>query len=172
VSGIILYANPGQLLNTKAQEAVSMNWLQITMDTFARVRRFTVEAAERLPEERAEYRPVPEVMSFRQLLLHILSSYETLMVGWSAGTFDWGTKYNDANYPTLADVRREMPAATAALQEWLANRTPAELETPVAKLGGDPLLQMVNEFIRHEVHHRGQLFTYLRECGIVPPSMY
>lgn len=149
-----------------------MNHKQIWQDTFAQVRALTAEAAARLPEERAEYRAVPELMSFRQLLLHILSSYETVMTGWASGQFEWQTRYNDENFPTLAAVREALPLAAQALAEWVEARTPDELEAPVAEFGDAPLLVILQDMVLHEVHHRGQLFIYLRECGVVPPSMY
>jgi uncharacterized damage-inducible protein DinB len=139
---------------------------------FNQVRKVTEEVAAAMPPEQGEYKAVPVLMSFRQMLLHILSSYETLMNGFPNGPFVWETKYNDQNFPTMAALLEELPKASAKVDSWLAGLTEEDLATTVEQFGGASLLHLILEWIMHEVHHRGQLYIYLRENGITPPSMY
>lgn len=139
---------------------------------FNQVRQVTEEAAALMPLEQGEYKATPELRSFRQLLLHTLASYETLMNGWPGGPYLWETRYNDQNFPTLASVLEELPKATARFDSWLCDRTEEDLATPLEEFGGAPLLRFLMEWLMHEVHHRGQMFIYLRENGITPPQMY
>ncbi|HWI65700.1 MAG TPA: DinB family protein [Symbiobacteriaceae bacterium] len=125
-----------------------------------------------MPEEKAEYRPVPEVFSFRQLGRHVISTELSLIEAWPEGKFVWQNRYNDENLPTLAAVQKALPEATRTFRAWVEARTEAELAAPVRGLGEATLEQAILEWILHEAHHRGQMCTYLRENGIVPPRSY
>ena len=52
--------------------------------------------------------------------------------------------------------------------------TPQQLLTPVEFLGSMklPVVMYLSMHIRHSVHHRGQLTTYLRPMGATVPSIY
>jgi len=56
----------------------------------------------------------------------------------------------------------------------LASLSGEELTTPVDFIGlrNDPAVAYLNIAIRHSVHHRGQLSTYLRSMGAPVPAIY
>jgi len=58
-----------------------------------------------------------------------------------------------------------------AILKGLSNR---DLATPVDFIGlrKDPAAAYLNIAIRHSVHHRGQLSTYLRPMGAIVPAIY
>ena len=155
--------------------------LEHVVSSWKTVRQDTATAVEEFPEEELDYRPTPEVATFREIARHILHASDGLTGMLLAGEEVFGgPDFRDKLKPHV----RELPASAgraemgAALRESMTRRA-AELETRSPEFYaqsvmrfGDPVtrLEMLQFVKEHELTHRQQLFLYLRLKGIVPPT--
>lgn len=75
---------------------------------------------------------------------------------------------------TVAQIQEVYAAATAAVKEQVAAKSPADLQQSFNMWGMMewPLGVTLTALIHHEVHHRGQLSVLMRQAGLVVPSIY
>jgi uncharacterized damage-inducible protein DinB len=155
--------------------------LEHILDSWKTVRQDTAGAVEEFPADDLDYRPTPDLATFREIARHILDSSHGLTGMLLAGEPVFGgPDFRDRLKPHFLQLPKDLggPELAAALRESveqrageLAARSPefyAEVVTrfgvPVTRL---EMLQFVKE---HELTHRQQLFMYLRLKGIVPAT--
>jgi uncharacterized damage-inducible protein DinB len=153
---------------TTVKEALIKHW-KVTGE-------FTLEVAKAMPAENYGFKPVPEEMSFGQVMAHI-------------GAADVGTCSAVTGMP-----RPEEPAGIVA---WRKDQsaTPVDRDTAIqflttvftfcnhaiqsvtpeqldAKVANTPLTgyERFWSYFTHTAHHRGQAEVYLRLKGIKPPT--
>lgn len=126
-----------------------------------------------MPPEGGDYQPEPRSRSALRLAWHIVAVemwFVDAVVGRSFG--------EAASKPEALKTGSDV---AAWYQENFAERLPKlealtgeELATRVDFLGlrNDPAVAYLNIAIRHSVHHRGQLSTYLRPMGGKVPAIY
>ena len=121
-----------------------------------------VKLAEEFPEDKYDFRPVPEVRTFADQLRHV--AFWNLFVQKTARGEKIDPAQNElpkAEYPTKAKI-------VAALKSTLADATAElkkEAESPVARRA-----RLWITFTEHSGEHYGQLVVYYRLNGIVPPA--
>jgi uncharacterized damage-inducible protein DinB len=147
-------------------------------DTWKTIRQDTAQAVEDFPPAEFDFKPVPELMSFREIARHILDAGHALTGVLNDGFEDLAScrqLFKDYAVPLAADA--EPAALSAALRHSLALRASQSLEKPPGFFGGFitrmdgqrvTRLEMLQFIKEHEVAHRAQLFLYLRLKGIVP----
>ena len=147
-------------------------------DTWKAIRQDTAQAVEDFPPAEFDFKPVPELMSFREIARHILDAGHALTGVLNDGFEDLAScrqLFKDYAVPLAADA--EPAALAAALRDSLALRTSQSLEKPpeffsglVTRMDGQRVtrLEMFQFIKEHEVAHRALLFLYLRLKGIVP----
>jgi uncharacterized damage-inducible protein DinB len=123
-------------------------------------------AAEELPESTYAYRPTPEVRSFGQLVGHVAGA-QYLICGAALGD---PPKEEDA----LAKTRTKLVAALKASTEY-CGRAYAQTDKAaqqMTKLFGEERTRLYALVLNatHNAEHYGNIVTYLRLNGIVPPS--
>jgi uncharacterized damage-inducible protein DinB len=128
-----------------------------------------IAAAEKMPEESYAFKPTPEVRSFGQLVGH-LADAQFYFCGLAAGE----TKSSggvEKNKTSKADLVAGLKEAVAYCGTVYAGMTDAK--------GGETVKLMNNDFARmtvlaaniaHDYEHYGNMATYMRIRGIVPPS--
>jgi uncharacterized damage-inducible protein DinB len=138
---------------------------------------------ERLPEDKAAWKPHPKSFSLGDLALH-LANLPTWINGTLAHSeFDLhppGAPPQPARaWASKAALLAEFDANVAAARAALVAAADAELQAPwTLKNGGRPLFTMPKGGVlrtwvfNHLVHHRGQLSVYLRLCDVPLPSMF
>jgi uncharacterized damage-inducible protein DinB len=112
-----------------------------------------MRAAEMVPAERYTYRPVATVRSFAQLVGHLADSYDYYCARAAGRNLQWAegdSTVTDKN-ALIARLRRAAEACTTVY-------------AGTAQL--PPLLANVT----HTHLHYGNIVTYLRMMGLVPPS--
>ena len=121
-----------------------------------------VKMAEEFPEDKYDFRPVPEVRTFADNLRHV--AFWNQFVAKSARGEKADPKQNElpkADYPTKAAIvkvlRSSLDEATAELKKGPAAPSPKLADLWVA-------------FIEHSGEHYGQLVGYYRLNHIVPPA--
>jgi uncharacterized damage-inducible protein DinB len=138
--------------------------------TWQRAATEIIDVAEAMPEEKYGYKPMPEVATFRDQLVH-LAGIAQRFVDTAKGTKSEAGHH--AGTMTKAEVIGLLKQNLMAGQEMLGSLTDAQLLDPVKFPFGNrtvtrftfwlgPLYQVRN--------HHGQLVVYLRMNGIVPPT--
>ncbi len=126
-----------------------------------------------IPEEQARtYRPDPKSRTAWELAWHIVSSDVQELEEVSEMKFTGQPRYREPKTITemAAWYREHLPAAIAKLRKLLA----ADLLKPVSFFGvfNFPDYVYIGLILRHSIHHRGQLSTFLRPMGSKVPSIY
>ncbi len=136
--------------------------------TWQRASTEIVDVAEAMPEQKYDYKPAPEIATFRDQLVHVAGITQRFIDSAK------GTKSEQSHKAmTKAEVIGLLKQTFQAGQEIVGSLTDAQLLEPVkfpfgdrmvtrATFWGGPLYQIRN--------HHGQLVVYLRMNGIVPPT--
>jgi len=126
-----------------------------------------------IPADKLDFRPMPDMMSARDLALHLVGNYTFLQAGlaqgrWATDSFNIAGDFatTDAIVAKLDGVQAESRAQLPAVPDgaFEARVQPFGIEQRVASL--------VQGIADHEIQHRGQLQVYLRLMGVTPPSAY
>lgn len=127
-----------------------------------------------VPPNQVDFRPHAKCMSAFRLAWHLV-----LCELWLVDAVIHRQFAEDV-MPRPSDVQT-CPGIAAWYEQQFTQRMPLleslsgeELTTPVDYLGlrNDPAVAYLNIAIRHSVHHRGQLSTYLRAMGENVPAIY
>jgi uncharacterized damage-inducible protein DinB len=152
------------------------------LDSWRSVREDTAVAVEEFPAAEFEFRPTPDVATFRNIARHTLDAGDGLAGGLLAGVEDFHLPENRAKFkeymrplaaecsPTeLATALRE--SVDQRVAQFSAKPT-AFFEHLVTRMDGVQVTRL--EFLQwikeHELTHRQQLFMYLRLKGITPAT--
>ena len=156
--------------------------LDALLNSWKTVREDTALAVEEFPAAELDFRPMPEVDSFRQIALHILNAGNGLAGMLLSGEENlsgpefrekmrkhFSTLPPDSAAPALAaELRSALDAPIAGL----AAKSPEWYAQIVTRVDGQRVTRMeMLQFVKeHELTHRAQLYTYMRLKGIVPAT--
>jgi uncharacterized damage-inducible protein DinB len=154
--------------------------LDALLNSWKAVRQTTAQSVEEFPAADLDFKPTPELDSFRQIARHILNAGNALAgllldgeVNFTGPEFREKIKKHFSALPADADaaalaaeLRTSADGAIAAL----ARQTPDWYAQIVTRVDGQQVTRMeMLQFVKeHELTHRAQLFMYLRLKGIVP----
>lgn len=128
-----------------------------------------IRSAEKMPEENYSFKPTPEVRSFGQILGHVADA-QYLFCSAVLG------KPNPApgiekSKTTKADLVQALKDAFAYCDQAYDGMTDAQAGAPVKFFGAEQAKVTVLAFnTAHNNEHYGNIVTYLRIKGLVPPS--
>ncbi|HEY8550865.1 MAG TPA: DinB family protein [Vicinamibacterales bacterium] len=129
-----------------------------------------VKAAEKMPEEHYAFKPTPEVRSFGAILGHIANA-NYMICSRAAGTESPAKADIEKTVTAKADLVKALGESFAYCDEVLGkldDKAGAEL---VKFFGGEqPKLMVIAFNTAHNFEHYGNLVTYMRMKGLVPPS--
>ncbi len=156
--------------------------LEMLIDNWKSIRQDTAQAVEDFPAGELDYRPVAEVMTFREIARHILEASHgitgLLLSGddnLSGPTFRERVRQHITPLPADAGAAAIAAALRASIEERgaeIARKPPEFWAQMITRMDGQAvtrmeMLQLVRE---HELTHRSQLFLYLRLKGVVPST--
>lgn len=128
-----------------------------------------IRAAEKMPEENYSFRPTPEVRSFGQLVGH-LADYQYVFCGAAAGEKPPVSGIEDSK-TSKADLVKALKDGAAYCDKIFGEMTDAKLAQTVTVEGRPRLaLASLTLNIAHNDEHYGNMVTYMRIKGIVPPT--
>jgi uncharacterized damage-inducible protein DinB len=138
------------------------NWNRIHKDT-SRVLRAA-------PGDKLDWRPKEDMFTMRELIGHIPQAEAVLVRSALAGSpqkvpFD-SSRSADEIASAFDSQHEELVSEVSKLT---AEQWKEEVEFHGRRLRRGVLLWLVTE---HEIHHRGQLYTYYRLAGIEPPNLH
>jgi uncharacterized damage-inducible protein DinB len=146
------------------------------------VREDTALAVEEFPATELDFKPTPDLDSFRQIALHILNAGNALAGMLLAGEKTMtGPDFREKMRKYFVSLPGEVDAGTLASElrkaldgplEALAQKSPGWYAETMTRMDGlqatrMEMLQFVKE---HELTHRSQLYTYMRLKGLVPAT--
>jgi len=126
-------------------------------------------SAEKMPEENYSFKPTPDVRSFAQLLGHVADASYTFC---SAATGESNpAKGIEKTKSSKAELTAAVKEAFSYCDAAYNGLTEANANQIVKFGGGERSKLNVLEFnVMHDFEHYGNMVTYLRIKGIVPPS--
>ena len=137
--------------------------------------RATRKVISRIPQDKSDYKPDPKARNARELAWVIVTEEQGLVECLTNGKVEW------KEFPTPATVQEILDAydnAHDGLTHKLKALDPAKWEEEVVLLfqGQEvmrtPGYEMAWGFLLDQIHHRGQLSTYLRPMGSTVPAIY
>jgi uncharacterized damage-inducible protein DinB len=135
----------------------------------------TRQVIGRIPQERSDYRADPKARTAREIAWLMVREEEALVAGLEKGAFEW------VEVPPPATIG-EIVAAYDRSHDSIAARLNAiasprwEEQMPFLFNGQEAMRETAYEmawgFLLDQIHHRGQLSTYLRPMGAKVPAIY
>jgi uncharacterized damage-inducible protein DinB len=127
-----------------------------------------------VPPDGVQYKPGPQCMSAIELARHIAICELWFVDAVITGTFDEDAQRPAASATTCQEIAEWFAEQTSRRLPLLLNLSDDDLAREVDYIGlrNDPAVSYLNIAIRHTVHHRGQLSTYLRGMGAAVPAIY
>ena len=127
-----------------------------------------LRSADKVPDELWSFQPTPEVRTFAQMFAHVADGqYE--FCGAAAGKpVDKGI---EKTAKTKADITAALKEAFAFCETTYSGMTRDSALGTVRQFGAERTRLSIMDFnVAHTMEHYGNLVTYMRLKGIVPPS--
>jgi uncharacterized damage-inducible protein DinB len=136
---------------------------------YTRVRGILVRSAEKMPEENYSFKPVDTVRSYGQIVGHLADAqYEfcSMALGEKSPGLDI-----EHTKTSKADLIAALNTAFAYCDKAYGSMTDASATETIKLFGNDaPRMSALIVNNMHNMEHYGNLVTYMRMKGIVPPS--
>jgi len=128
-----------------------------------------IAAAEKMPEENYPFKPTPEVRSFGQLVGHLADSqyfFCSLVAGETAPVSGI-----EKSKTSKADLVAALKEAVAYCSKTYAGMTDTKGSEMMKMMNFDfAKLTVLSANTAHDYEHYGNMVTYMRLKGIVPPT--
>ena len=131
------------------------------------------ESAEQMPEENYGFKPVDSVRTFGQILAHVAGASYVFCAAAKGEKTPFAEDYFEKNATTKAAIVKATNDAIAYCDGAFTSVTDATADQMVAAPFGTGQVPRANPLvgqIGHDNEHYGNLVTYFRIKGIVPPS--
>ena len=142
---------------------------------WTRAKNWTKEYLDKMPEDGLNFKPVPEIRSFAEQMLHLANANFNYGVRGTGAT----NPYQGKNLEKMDDFKANKAALTKAVMDSYDFMIGCVKGMNMAK-AGEPL-KLFNRFdttrigaiaaaFEHQTHHRGQTTVYIRMKGVKPPQ--
>jgi uncharacterized damage-inducible protein DinB len=144
--------------------------------TFGVIKGYITRAAAKMPEEQYSFKPTAEVRSFGQIIGHIADAnygFCSAAAGEKApaGGFEPGGVSIEKTKTSKADLEKALADSFAYCDKIHTSMTDAAGAATVKLFNSDMAKLSVLEFnTHHDFEHYGNIVTYMRLKGLVPPS--
>ena len=136
-----------------------------------RIHKDTSRALRTAPDEHLNWRPKEGMFTLGELVRHMPEAESAPVRSAIAGSTQKGSL--DLTDKSVTQIAASFDREHEELVREVANLTLDQLSEEVEfhgqKMRRKVLLSAMTE---HEIHHRGQLFTYYRLLGIEPPNLH
>ena len=157
---------PAQEKPSVTAENPLTSWNKIA---YTRVKGILVRSAEKMPEENYTFKPVDTVRSYGQIVGHVADAqylFCSLAMGEKGPSLDI-----EHTKTSKADLVAALNTAFAYCDKAYASMTDASAVQTIKLFGNDaPRMSALIVNNMHNMEHYGNLVTYMRIKGIVPPS--
>jgi hypothetical protein len=156
------------LAQSSVKEALVKHW-RVTGD-------FTIAVAKLMPADQYSFRPVPEELSFSQLMVQIAGANLSACSNASgmprpAIPAEISQALRDEKKDSGKDqVLKFLADSFEFCNQAVASMTPEKLDTVAGTTRKMTGFEWLWSYFTHTAHHRGQAEVYLRVKGIKPPD--
>jgi uncharacterized damage-inducible protein DinB len=157
--------------NAVTQNAVTQNPVATSLKTLNdEAHRNLGEALGKAPEAMLDFRPVEGVMSFREIAGHLINT-DNRLCSLVKGEAPPDTRDYQKEKVGLADLAAAWKKSGDYCSALLGSMTDADLGV-VMKMGSREMSKasLVTRLVQHQGLHYGNLITYMRMKGMVPPE--
>lgn len=156
--------------------------LDAVLDSWKSIRKDTAQAWLDMPAEEAAFRPTADLMTYRDLAVHIVNASHGMTAMLLSGETDFSApgfrERMRTHHFDLSGLDREALAARleseidADAHRVREQTDPAFWSAIMKRFDGTPVtrLEMLQYAKEHELTHRSQMFMYLRLKGVIPPT--
>jgi uncharacterized damage-inducible protein DinB len=138
-----------------------------------RAKAFTQEYLEAMPADGIDYKPTPEIRSFREQMLHLANGNFNFISNASGKA----NPYQGKNLEKMDDFKSKEALTKVVLESYdfainsLGGMTDAKLNESIKLFGRDMTRGLAYaKGFEHQTHHRGQATIYIRMKGVKPPN--
>ena len=157
---------PAQEKPAATQENPLSAWDKVA---YTRVSGLLVRSAEKVPEENYSFKPADTVRSYGQIIGHVADG-QYLFCSLALGEKNPGLDIEHTK-TSKADLVAALNAAFAYCDKAYSSMTDAAATQTIKLFGNDaPRMSALIINNMHNMEHYGNLVTYMRMKGIVPPS--
>jgi uncharacterized damage-inducible protein DinB len=136
---------------------------------YTRVKSILLRSAEKMPEENYSFKPIDTVRSYGQILGHVADA-QYLFCSIASGEKNPDLKIEQTK-TTKVDLVAALNTAFAYCDKVYEGMTDASATQTIKLFGNDaPRLSALTVNNMHDLEHYGNLTTYMRMKGIVPPT--
>ena len=126
-----------------------------------------LKSAEKMPEENFAFKPTPDIRSFGQLLGHVADAqymFCSRVIGEKVAP-----KNIEKTMTSKADLKKSLEEAFAYCEKAYSISDAAAAE-PMNMMGSRAKIGVLSFNVAHNFEHYGNIVTYMRLKGLVPPS--
>lgn len=132
-----------------------------------------LKLVDAIPEGDENFTPWDGAMTIGRLAVHIVASSERFALAAATGEFQ---RFPAPEWATLADVQRIVDEWTQKTKTTILSISDADMDRKIdlkpvfeAPVKASTLLHSMRD---HELHHKGQMYVYLRMCGVKELPFY
>ena len=140
------------------------------LNSWNSVKRYVVSSAEKMPDANFGFKPTPEVRSFGELIGHLANEHYLLcspLKGEKNPMADVDFEKKTAKADLVKAINDSIAYCDAA---YATVKDEAKTVTPFSETRKDTPFRVMLLNVTHDNEHYGNMITYLRMKGIVPPS--
>lgn len=132
-----------------------------------------LRCVQAMSDDQVNATPIQGMRSAREIVVHMYAFLRAVPESVLSGAIAFDEKAVLARVRTQADLVAFMEeswrAADAAFQQCTDAQLAALVKAPWGDMPGGVMISMIpDEFI----HHRGQIYCYLRQLGVAPPMVW
>ncbi|GHB60621.1 DinB family protein [Persicitalea jodogahamensis] len=138
-----------------------------------RAKEFTQEYLEAMPEDGLDYKPTPEIRSFKEQMLHLANGN----FNFSSAASGKENPYKGKNLEKMEEFNTKGAVTKVVLESYdfaiaaLSGTSDADMNANIKLFGRDMSRGVAYaKAFEHQTHHRGQATIYIRMKGIKPPN--
>jgi uncharacterized damage-inducible protein DinB len=135
---------------------------------YSNIKGFVIRAAEKMPEANYSFKPAPEVRTFGQIVGHIADDEYFFCGSVTGEAKDMGI---EKSVTSKADLVAQIKKAFAYCDAVYDGFTDAQAAEKIKTFAGERTkLNWLDFNTAHMYEHYGNIVTYMRIKGLVPPS--
>ncbi len=129
-----------------------------------------LRCVQALPADQVDSHPIRDMRTPRELVVHMYAFVRAMAEAVLTGTLDMDEKAELAKVKTKDDLVAYAQECWKAADAAFAKITDEQLASTVKAPWGDrPGYRMISVVPDEYLHHRGQLYAFLRQLGVAPP---